>query len=266
MHANVNLEHIVLVQRHLIPRVWRVVRRAVIPAQPRREPHPSLDAIALLQPHVSRQVAHRILDPLGNLRQRRAGLDELLPRPGAHLAVHDGALAVLADEIVVEPVEVALLLARRAVRVLVHIGDLFPGRVCAVGVQLGDGDAGRGRLLGRGGGGLLLLLLAGLPLLLCCSAGGAIVLLVVVVLVGVVVRGSGGPVGGFRRGTCRFDLLALAVGMVGDARVAASESTTALMAQFEQAILDGTVWDGIALLMEGFDVRLGFSLRVAPQS
>jgi len=125
----------------------------------------------------------------------------------------------------------------------VHVGGLLARWVRAVGVQLGDGDAGRGRLLGRGGGGLLLLLLlAGLPLLLRCSSGGAIVLLVVVVLVGVVVRGSGGPVGGFRWGTCSFDLLALAVGMVGDARVAASESaTTALMAQFGQAILDGEV-------------------------
>ncbi len=134
MHPNIDLEHIVLVQRHLIPRVWRVVRRAVVPAQARRKAHATLEAVALLEPHVARQVAHSILDALGNLRQRRAGLDELLAGPGAHLAVHDGALAVLAHEVFVESFEVALLLTRRAVGVFVDVGDLLAWRIRAVGV------------------------------------------------------------------------------------------------------------------------------------
>jgi hypothetical protein len=84
--------------------------------------------------------------------------------------VHLRALPVVAEEVVVHAVEVALLLARGAVVVLVAVlADLAFG-VVAIREELGDDDAG-GRGLGFCAGGARLLLLARLSLLLfgCCG-------------------------------------------------------------------------------------------------
>jgi hypothetical protein len=141
------------------------------------------------------QSAHRVLDALGNLRQRHARLDPLL-RPLPDLAMHLGAAPVVGEEVLVHAVQMALLLAGRPVRVLVSVLDNLAFGVGIVQVDFVDGDAGRRGLDLGATVGAALLLLARLALLLLFGGalgrafGGAIVGLVVVVRVVVVYIGS----------------------------------------------------------------------------
>lgn len=182
MHAEVHTHHVLLLHRHLVPRIGRVVRRDVVDVQPRRERHAALDVVPVLQPRMAGQRTHRVLDPLRDLRQSHAGLDPAL-RPLPHLPVHLGAAAEVVEVVHVQAVQVALLLARRAVRVLVAVVGLLAVRVLAAGEEVRQQHARRRAL--RGGFGGLLLGLA-LALLLCCGRRTA--LCCCVGLLGLVVR------------------------------------------------------------------------------
>ncbi len=128
MHADVDLHDIVGAQRHLVAGIGRVVGRDVVEVEPGREAHAGHQRVALGQALVPDQRARRVLDAVGDVRQRLARLDVAL-RPLAHLAVRLGRMAVVGEEVGVEPVQVALLLARRAVAVLAGVLDLLARRV-----------------------------------------------------------------------------------------------------------------------------------------
>lgn len=121
------------------------MRRAVVPAQPRGERHPTLDVVALLEPHVPREMPHAVFDALGNLGQAHAGLDGALG-PFAHLSVHFGALSQVAGFIRICALEMALLLARGAIGIRVFVVHLLADGVVAVREEIGDLDAGWGGL------------------------------------------------------------------------------------------------------------------------
>ncbi|ROW00836.1 hypothetical protein VMCG_06534 [Cytospora schulzeri] len=185
VHADVDLDDVVLPKHHLVARVGRVVRRHVVQVHARGEAHARDDGVALLQAGVAHQRAHAVLDPVGDVRQRHARLDPPL-RPLPHLPVRLGRVPVVPQEVVVhqQPLPLPHLLAGRAVPVLVAVVlDLLAGRVGAVGEELRQEDP---RGVGLGGGLLLLLLLLVLLLLLLggslpvpLRAGRALVRLVV---------------------------------------------------------------------------------------
>lgn len=166
MDAKVHLQHVSLLQHHLVSGVGRVVRRAVVDTQPAGEAHASQKVVPLLETRVAGQGTNAVLDGLRDLDQRLAGLDELL-RILADLAVNLGSLAVLLQEVVVHPVEVALLLVGCAVRILVLVLDNLAFGELVVGEEGGDGDPWRFGLLLRAS--LLLLRLALLLFLRRCQ-------------------------------------------------------------------------------------------------
>ena len=122
MSSKINFHHIALLQHHLIPGVGRIMRRTMIKTQPARESHATLDVIALLQALMACQRTNRILDALRDLRQGLSGLDILLGIL-ADLAVDLGALPVLLQPVIVHAVEISLLLAGGAVRILILVLD-----------------------------------------------------------------------------------------------------------------------------------------------
>jgi len=176
MHPEINLHDILRLEHDLVSRIRRIMRRAVIYAQTRREAHSSNDVIALLQSLMPRQRSHAILDHLGNLRQCLPGFDVslcILP----HLAVDLSALAVFLQEVVVHAVEMALFFIRCAICVVIFVLYFLADGIFARGKELGDWHARRSglRCCGCcGGGGAGLLLLAGLALFLLFRGGGAV--------------------------------------------------------------------------------------------
>lgn len=118
VHAEVDLHDILVVEDHLVACVGRVMRCAVVDAESGGETHAGYLSIAIFKALVACQCAHRVLDALSDLGQAHSRLDPLLS-PLPYLAVDFGALAVVGEEVVVHAVEMALLLAGGAVRILV---------------------------------------------------------------------------------------------------------------------------------------------------
>ena len=141
VRAEVDLDDVVLLQHDLVPRVGRVVRRAIVDAEAARKPHARDQTIAFRQAVVARERAHAVLDVLGDFCERLAGLGAAL-RVRPDLAVHFGGVAVLVDEVaILEAVEVALFFGGGAVAVLAVVGDLVGDGVRVVWEELGEGDA-----------------------------------------------------------------------------------------------------------------------------
>lgn len=145
VHTKVDLHDVLLLEYHLVARVGRIVGSAVVDAQARRETHTGLERIALLETLVSGESAHRVLDALCNLGERHARLDPLLC-PLSDLTVHLGAASVVGEEILVHAVEVALLLAGRAVCVLVEVVYTLSLGIGIVEVDFVDGHPRRSGL------------------------------------------------------------------------------------------------------------------------
>lgn len=186
VHTEIHLHHVLLAQDHLIPGVGGVMGGAVVQTQATGESHTADERITLSQAVVARERPDAVLDALGDLRQRLPRLDRLL-RILPNLAMDLCGLAVVGQEVAVQVVQVALLLARGPVAVLLPVLDLLAGRVVLVGEQEADLDGGGVRLARRRG----LLLLLGLSLLFLLGgarrARGSAVLLLGVVYVLVVV-------------------------------------------------------------------------------
>lgn len=167
MCTKINLHHISLVENHLVAGIRGIVSSTVVDAQPTRETHATLEVVSFLQTLMTRQSSHRLFNALCDLCQGLAGLDILL-RILADLTVNLGALAVLLQEVIVHAVEIALLLVRGAIGIVVLVFDDLAFGVCVIGEEVGHGYPRR-RALDLGAA---LLLLLGLALLLlfggCC--------------------------------------------------------------------------------------------------
>lgn len=118
MDSKVDLHNIILVQHHLVAGVWRIVSRAIVPAQSCRKCNTALDVVSLFQAQMACQVAGAVLNALCNLSDCHARLDVLL-RPLPDLSVDLCALAKIADEIAIHAVKVALLFVGGTVRIII---------------------------------------------------------------------------------------------------------------------------------------------------
>ena len=172
--AEVDGQDILLLKRNgLLARVGGVVRNLVVEAQTRGKAHARLEAISGLQAGIVQKRPDAVLDAVGQVVERVAGLGGLL-HPSSSLAVDLGGLAVVVEKAVVFPVlagVVAMLGSGGACRDLVGL-DLALGVVA--GRENGGQRNARGRRLldGRGGLALLLgLLLVALLALLLSGSG-----------------------------------------------------------------------------------------------
>ena len=143
--AKVDLHHVVLLQDHLVTCVRGVVGSAVVDAQACGEPHAAFDVVSFFKAGMARQRPYAVLDPLGDFRQSLTRFDvSLCPLP--HLPVDFGTLTILLQEIIVHPVEMALLLTGGPEMVVVGVIAQLTLGVLAIGEKGGDGDSGRGCL------------------------------------------------------------------------------------------------------------------------
>lgn len=183
--ANVDLHDVALLEHRLVPGVRAEVCGDVVEVQSGGETHAGLDGVALCQAVVADQSAHAVLDAIRDLGQRLARLDVALC-PLADLAMGLGSIAVVVEEVGVEIIQMALLLVRGSIAVLVDILDLLALGVDLAREEIGQQDARGFRL---GGGGLLLLpRLSLLVLLLLGGLGGGVGRLLVGIAVGFVAR------------------------------------------------------------------------------
>ena len=128
----------------------------MVDAQPSRKANTTPNVIPLFETLMARQIPDPILNTLRDLGQSLPWLDVLL-RPLPDLPVDLRSLSILGQEVVVHAVEVALLLAGRAVVVLISVLVDFTFGELPVREEVGHGH-GRRRCLPFGCSGLLLLL------------------------------------------------------------------------------------------------------------
>jgi hypothetical protein len=148
MSPEIDFHHISLLEDHLVAGIGCIVSSAVIDAQTTRETHSSLDVVSFLQTLMTSQGTDCILDALSDFCQVLTRLDILLGIL-TDLAVNLGALAVFLQEVVVHAVQVALLLVRGAVSVVVLVFDDLALGVLAVREKVRDWNAWRRALLFR---------------------------------------------------------------------------------------------------------------------